>query len=152
MRPLRTITPAVTCSVQSTFTTGLLPADHGCVANGWYFRDLPRSALWRQSNQLVAGEKIWDAAKRATRLHLRQAVLVVQHVLDGRLGGDAAAAVPGRRAQDPDFYTQPAELHGELLASWALPAVQLLGPRPASRRREWIGALRGDVFERSSRR
>lgn len=29
MRPLRTIAPAVTCSVQSTFTTGLLPRDHG---------------------------------------------------------------------------------------------------------------------------
>src|SRR5688572_10530234 len=64
LRPLRTITPAVTCSVQSTFTTGLLPRDHGCVANGWYFRDLSDVWLWRQSNHLVAGEKIWDAAKQ----------------------------------------------------------------------------------------
>src|SRR5947207_5872904 len=64
MRPLRTITPAVTCSVQSTFTTGLLPRDHGCVANGWYFRELAEVALWRQSNKLVTGEKVWEAAKR----------------------------------------------------------------------------------------
>ena len=35
MRPLRTITPAVTCSVQATFLTGLDPSGHGAVANGW---------------------------------------------------------------------------------------------------------------------
>ncbi|PYO32530.1 MAG: alkaline phosphatase family protein, partial [Candidatus Rokuibacteriota bacterium] len=64
MRPLETILPAVTCAVQSTFTTGALPRDHGCVANGWYFRDLSEVWLWRQSNRLVAGEKIWEAAAR----------------------------------------------------------------------------------------
>ena len=63
-RPLETILPAVTCSVQSTFTTGKLPHEHGCVANGWYFRDLAEVWLWRQSNHLVTGEKIWDAAKK----------------------------------------------------------------------------------------
>ncbi len=62
--PLKTITPAVTCSVQSTFVTGTLPSEHGCVGNGWYFRDMAQVWLWRQSNALVAGEKIWDAAKR----------------------------------------------------------------------------------------
>src|SRR6185436_16669120 len=64
MRPLRTITPAVTCSVQSTFLTGKLPREHGIVGNGWYFRDLSQMWLWRQSNHLVLGEKIWDEAKR----------------------------------------------------------------------------------------
>src|SRR5262245_48858262 len=63
-RPLTTVLPAVTCTVQSTFTTGTMPRDHGCVANGWYFRDLAQVWLWRQSNALVAGEKIWDVAKR----------------------------------------------------------------------------------------
>ncbi|MBL4684059.1 MAG: alkaline phosphatase family protein, partial [Nannocystaceae bacterium] len=61
--PLTTITPAVTCSVQSTFVTGTLPSEHGCVANGWFFRDMAQVWLWRQSNALVQGEKIWDAAK-----------------------------------------------------------------------------------------
>ena len=56
-RPLRTILPAVTCSVQSTLITGLLPRDHGVVANGWYFRDLAEVWLWRQSNRLVAGRE-----------------------------------------------------------------------------------------------
>src|SRR5712671_2758419 len=64
VRPLTTITPAVTCSVQATFTTGAMPRDHGIVANGWLFRDLMEVWLWRQSNRLVAGEKIWEAGKR----------------------------------------------------------------------------------------
>src|SRR5829696_7121408 len=64
MRPLKTITPAVTCSVQATFLTGLTPREHGIVANGWYFRDLLEVWLWRQSNRLVAGEKIWETGKR----------------------------------------------------------------------------------------
>ena len=55
---LKTVTPAVTCSVQSTFVTGELPRGHGCVANGWYFRDLEQVWLWRQSNRLVQGEKV----------------------------------------------------------------------------------------------
>ena len=63
-RPLATVTPAMTCSVQATFMTGALPRDHGIVANGWYFRDLLEVWLWRQSNRLVAGEKIWEAGKR----------------------------------------------------------------------------------------
>src|SRR3954447_19421516 len=61
---LDTILPAVTCSVQSTFLTGLLPSGHGIVGNGWYFRDLAGVWLWRQSNQLVSGEKVWEAARR----------------------------------------------------------------------------------------
>jgi predicted AlkP superfamily pyrophosphatase or phosphodiesterase len=40
LRPLTTVLPAVTTTVQSTFVTGLLPRDHGIVGNGWYFRDL----------------------------------------------------------------------------------------------------------------
>lgn len=61
--PLSTITPAVTCPVQATFATGLLPSEHGCVANGWYFKDLAEIWFWRQSNKLVSGEKIWEAAR-----------------------------------------------------------------------------------------
>ena len=54
------VLPAVTCSVQSTFLTGLAPAEHGIVGNGWYFRDLGEVHLWRQHNRLVQGEKVWE--------------------------------------------------------------------------------------------
>src|SRR5262249_17510217 len=64
MRPIDTVMPAVTCSVQATFMTGSLPRDHGVVANGWLSRPLLEIGLGRQSNRLVAGEKIWEAGRR----------------------------------------------------------------------------------------
>ena len=64
VRHLQTVTPAVTCAAQSTFVTGGLPRDHGIVANGWYVRDLAEVWLWRQSNHLVGGEMLWEAAKK----------------------------------------------------------------------------------------
>lgn len=63
-RPLGTLLPAVTCSAQATLLTGTLPREHGIVGNGWYFRDLAEVWLWRQSNRLVRGEKIYEAGRR----------------------------------------------------------------------------------------
>ena len=64
MRPMGAVLPAVTCSAQATMLTGTLPRDHGVVGNGWYFRDLGEAWLWRQSNHLVAGGKVWETARR----------------------------------------------------------------------------------------
>ena len=52
--------PAVTCVAQSTYLTGLTPAQHGIVANGWYDRELAEVQFWKQSNHLVHGRKIWE--------------------------------------------------------------------------------------------
>jgi len=64
MRPLQSVTPALSCVAQSSMVTGLAPAEHGVVGNGWYFRDRAETAMWQQSNRLVSGEKIWEAGKR----------------------------------------------------------------------------------------
>jgi len=64
MRPMGTVLPAVTCSAQSTLLTGVLPREHGIVGNGWYDRDLAETFFWRQSNKLVGGERVYEAAKR----------------------------------------------------------------------------------------
>ena len=64
MRPLQTVTPAVTCTVQASFVTGEAPSGHGAVGNGWLFRDLSEIWLWRQSNKLLSGERVWDAGKK----------------------------------------------------------------------------------------
>src|SRR5690606_16957927 len=63
LAPMETVFPAVTCTVQATWLTGLLPAAHGIVANGWYFRDLEQAWLWRQANRLVQGEKFYSVAR-----------------------------------------------------------------------------------------
>jgi predicted AlkP superfamily pyrophosphatase or phosphodiesterase len=65
--PMSTVLPAVTCSAQATMLTGLLPATHGAVGNGWLDRASGEVALWRQSNALVSGEKIYETARRLDR-------------------------------------------------------------------------------------
>jgi predicted AlkP superfamily pyrophosphatase or phosphodiesterase len=52
--------PAVTCPAQSTYLTGLPPAAHGVVGNGWFNRELAEVQFWKQSNHLVHGRKIWE--------------------------------------------------------------------------------------------
>ena len=61
--PMDGVLPAVTCSAQATMLTGLMPAQHGAVGNGWFERESGEVAFWRQSNALVAGEKLYDAAR-----------------------------------------------------------------------------------------
>ena len=56
--------PAVTSTVQTTLLTGMEPKDHGIVANGWHERESNTTHFWRQSNSLVKGEMVWDAAKK----------------------------------------------------------------------------------------
>ena len=61
--PMRAVLPALTCSAQATMLTGRMPARHGVVGNGWFAREYAEVALWRQSNDLVEGEKLYEAAK-----------------------------------------------------------------------------------------
>ncbi len=56
--------PAVTCTAQSSYVTGLPVEDHGIVANGWYDREAAEVKFWKQSNHLVKGEKIWERLRR----------------------------------------------------------------------------------------
>lgn len=61
--PLRAMTPvfpALTCTAQATLRTGLPPAAHGMVANGFFDTLLRKPAFWEQSAALVGGPRVWD--------------------------------------------------------------------------------------------
>lgn len=64
LSPVNSMLPAVTCSVQATYLTGVMPDKHGIVANGWYFREMDEIKFWRQSNKLVEAPKIWEEARK----------------------------------------------------------------------------------------
>jgi predicted AlkP superfamily pyrophosphatase or phosphodiesterase len=55
--------PAVTCTAQSNYLTGLPPANHGIVGNGWYNRELAEVHFWKQSNHVVGARKLWDVLR-----------------------------------------------------------------------------------------
>ena len=55
--------PAVTCVAQATLRTGLDPREHGMTSNGVWLANLMRPSFWEQSAALVAGPRVWDAAR-----------------------------------------------------------------------------------------
>jgi predicted AlkP superfamily pyrophosphatase or phosphodiesterase len=64
-QPWRGPIPAVTCTAQATMLTGMAPAQHGIVGNGWLFRDTGEVRLWQQSNALIQGEPLYAGVKTA---------------------------------------------------------------------------------------
>ena len=139
-RPLRTVTPAVTCSAQATFVTGLPPSKHGIVGNGWLFRDLMEVWLWRQSNRLVAGERVWDAAK-ARDPSFTCANLFWWYAMaastDIAVTPRPIYKADGRKL--PDCYSDPPELRDELTRKLgAFPLFHFWGPATSIASSRWI--------------
>ncbi|MER6582176.1 nucleotide pyrophosphatase/phosphodiesterase family protein [Nonomuraea sp. NPDC001023] len=137
---LGTVLPAVTCSVQSTFLTGLPPSGHGVVGNGWYFRDLGEVLLWRQHNALVGGEKVWQAARRE-----RPGLTVANVCWWYAMGADVDWTVTPRPIyyadgrKEADCYTHPPELHDELTAELGtFPLFTYWGPGAGLASSAWI--------------
>jgi predicted AlkP superfamily pyrophosphatase or phosphodiesterase len=137
---LGTVLPAVTCSVQSTLLTGLSPAEHGIVGNGWYFRELGEIFLWRQHNRLVAGEKLWEAARRV-RPGYRAANVCWWYAMgastDVTVTPRPVYHADGRKS--PDCYVRPPALHDRLTATLGeFPLFSYWGPTASIRSTEWI--------------
>ena len=59
-RPTQTVFPGLTSVFQASFRTGVLPKEHGLIANGLFFPDLTKVLFWEQSASLVQGPRIWD--------------------------------------------------------------------------------------------
>jgi predicted AlkP superfamily pyrophosphatase or phosphodiesterase len=140
VRPLRTITPAVTCSVQSTFLTGQSPGQHGVVANGWYFRDLAQVSFWQQSNHLVSGEKVWEAARRRDpAFTCAQLFWWYNMYSSADMTVTPRPQYPADGRKLPDVYSVPAELGRELQERFGtFPLFQFWGPRAGIVSSDWI--------------
>ncbi|KOV82945.1 phosphodiesterase [Nocardia sp. NRRL S-836] len=147
---LGTVLPAVTCSAQATLLTGLTPARHGIVGNGWYFRDLGEIHLWRQHNRLVGGEKLWETARRA-----RPGYTAANICWWYAMGASTDITVTPRPIyhadgrKSPDCYVRPTGLHDDLVGALGdFPLFQYWGPTAALASSEWIiGAARKVLSE-----
>lgn len=149
MRPLATVLPAVTCSVQSTFVTGTLPRDHGCVANGWYFRDLAEIWFWRQSNHLVAGEKIWDAAARRDPDFTCAKMFWWYNMYSSATWSVTPRPMyPADGRKLPDVYTTPLTLRDELQTKLGtFPLFSFWGPATDISATKWIADATRHVYD-----
>lgn len=148
-RALRPVIPAVTCPVQSSMLTGLLPREHGIVGNGWYDRTLAEVQFWKQSNALVGGEKVWETARQrdpsVTTANLFWWYNMYSSV-DCSVTPRPIYKADGRKI--PDCYTRPADLRGRLQAQLGrFPLFQFWGPAASIRSTEWIAEAAKRVHE-----
>jgi len=136
---LGTVLPAVTCSAQSTFLTGLMPGEHGVVANGWYFRDLAEIHFWKQSNGLVAGEKLWEAAKRHDPSFTSAQICWWYNMYSTNDYAVTMRPYEGDGRVVSLLYTQPADLAGKLETELGrFPLFDFWGPRAGIDSSVWI--------------
>lgn len=137
---LGTVLPAVTCSVQSTILTGLMPRDHGIVGNGWYFRGLGDVYLWRQHNRLVEGEKIWETARRDDPSFTAANMgwwYAMGATTDITVTPRPIYHADGRKS--PDAYVRPPELHDDLVGRFGeFPLFQYWGPTATIASSQWL--------------
>jgi len=149
---IKPMLPAVTTAVQSTYVTGRWPSDHGIVGNGWYDRVDSEVKFWKQSNNLVQAESIWDIAKRMNpdftcaqlfwwyNMYCRADYAVTprpNYLADGR--------------KIPDCYSYPASLRDELQTKFGqFPLFNFWGPGANIASSKWIADAAMYVEEKHS--
>ncbi|MCD6043329.1 MAG: alkaline phosphatase family protein, partial [Burkholderiales bacterium] len=118
----------------------LPPSGHGAVANGWYFRDLSEVWLWRQSNRLVAGEKIWEAGRtRDPAFTCAKMFWWYNMYSSADWSATPRPMYPADGRKIPDHYAHPHELHDELDAKLGtFPLFKFWGPLTDISSTDWI--------------
>jgi hypothetical protein len=137
-------TPAVTLPVQANMTTGLPPAEHGVVANGFYWRDGRGEhdgvEMWTAWADVVQRPRIWD------RLKDHNAALMIAAWFPLLAKGCAADFVctpaPKHNADGSESmwcYTKPEPLYAELLRDLGhFPLQHFWGPMANIQGSRWI--------------
>jgi predicted AlkP superfamily pyrophosphatase or phosphodiesterase len=138
--PMSTVLPAVTCSAQSTILTGLLPRDHGIVGNGWYFRDLAEVGFWKQSNALVHGERLYQAARQRNPRHTTATMFWWYNMYaDVNWSMTPRPSYPADGRKVFDSYSQPADLRDRLQEKLGVfPLPKFWGPLADIDSTKWI--------------
>ncbi|MCA9117425.1 MAG: alkaline phosphatase family protein [Planctomycetaceae bacterium] len=148
--PMGTVLPAVTCTAQSTILTGKLPREHGIVGNGWYFRDLSEVLLWRQSNRLVQGEKLYETARSRDSACTTAKMFWWYNMyapVDWSVTPRPCYPADGRKILDS--YSEPPELREELQAKYGIfPLMRFWGPGADINSSRWIAEASVEVLKK----
>jgi predicted AlkP superfamily pyrophosphatase or phosphodiesterase len=149
VRTLRPPLPAVTCTSQSTMLTGVGPATHGVVGNGWHDRALGEVMFWKQSNGLVTAEKVWETARRIDPSFTcaNACWWYAMHAsTDAMITPRPVYKADGRKI--PDCLTSPAALRDELQARLGqFPLFRFWGPLAGIESTDWIARATRHLLE-----
>jgi Type I phosphodiesterase / nucleotide pyrophosphatase len=132
--------------------TGTLPRQHGAVANGWLFRDLMEVWLWRQSNRLIDGEKIWEAGRRRDPSCTTANLFWWYNMAATHdIGVTPRPIYRSDGSKLPDCYTKPLELRGELTTLLGpFPLFNFWGPGTSIAATRWIADAKRPEISRTS--
>ena len=112
---IRPAFPAVTCTAQSNYLTGLYPSTHGIVGNGWYAHEDAEIKFWKQSNRLVQAPKIWERARELESTFTCANLFWWYNMYStADLSVTPRPMYPADGRKLPDVYTTPANLRDEL--------------------------------------
>ncbi len=132
--------PCVTCTVQTNMTTGVTPAEHGVVGNGFYWREKRKVEMWTAPNDCVERPQLWDLLSHHGR-GLSSAIWFPMH----SKGAEADFICTPAPIHNPDgseslwCYTRPLELYGELRdALGHFPLMHYWGPMANGKATAWI--------------
>lgn len=140
VKPLSISFPCVTCSVQANLTTGVLPDEHGVIANGFYDRDQGQFEFWTAWNECIQAPQIWDLLHQADP-SITSAVWFPMH----SKGAGADFICTFAPIHNPDgseslwCYTCPEMLYGDLRDEFGhFPLMHFWGPFANIKSSDWI--------------
>lgn len=143
---IREVTPAVTCSAQTTYLTGVLPQDHGIVGNGWYFRDTREVRFWHQSDGLVERPRVWtELRKRNPGFTCANYFWWYAMYADCETIVTPRPMYPADGRKIPDVWTKPELLRGFQKAMGQFPLFHFWGPMASIESTDWISRAYGVI-------
>jgi predicted AlkP superfamily pyrophosphatase or phosphodiesterase len=132
--------PAVTCTAQSSYLTGLAVEQHGIVANGWYDREAAEVKFWKQSNHIVKGEKIWEKLRKVNPDFTCAKLFWWYNMYssaDWTITPRPAYPASGRKVFD--VYSHPMEMKEEIKSELGdFPFPSFWGPKAGIEASRWI--------------
>ncbi len=131
--------PCVTCCVQANMTTGVLPNQHGIVANGLWQPEKKKVVMWTSTNQAVEAPQIWDMIYHHPD-NPRAAVWFQLQAVEA----EAEFVCTHKPIHNPDgsetmwCYTRPTNMYGELLEKFGhFPLKNYWGPMTNNAPAKW---------------
>lgn len=132
--------PCVTWPVQTNMLTGKRPAEHGVIANGFYWRDQQRVEMWTAGNDKILAPQIWDRLHHAPSRYSSAAWFPMLSK-----GSHADYVCMPAPVHNPDgseslwCYTKPTELYGDLRDRLGhFPLQRFWGPLASVASTAWI--------------
>ena len=142
--------PAVTWTVQANMLTGKLPAEHGVIANGFYWRDTHQVEMWTAWNDKIQQPQIWDILhSNPTRERGTPLTSAVWFPMLSKGCGAEFICMP-KPVHNPDgseslwCYTKPEMMYGTLRDTFGhFPLMNFWGPMANIKSSAWIADSAG---------